>query len=71
MEELGDVYRGVLLAPVVLMGAGVLWSPFGAGVCALVAWLQRQPIGEAAGAGFSHSLLLLLPWFYLLGRTLG
>lgn len=56
----------LLLAP-----AGLLWAPFAAVICGLLAHLRNLDRGAYAAAGARSSALLLLPFFYVLARMLG
>ena len=53
------------------MPLGILWSPFGALICALIARRRALPVKYYAGMGAWHSALLLLPWIYLVLRMTG
>ena len=65
------VLAGMLLVPLALGILGVLWIPGAAVSCALLSRRARRPAGDLAGAGLVHSLLLLLPWVYLVVRMSG
>ena len=54
-----------IIAPVLL---GVLWAPFAAGICALVARVRALPQGPYAGTGARCSVAFILPWVYFLIR---
>ena len=56
----------LLLAPL-----GLLWAPFAAGICGLIAHVRKQDRGAYAAAGAKSSALLLLPFFHVLARSLG
>ena len=47
--------------------ASMVWAPFGALICALIAW--RRGLSPVAGA--VYSALFFLPWVYLAARMLG
>ena len=52
----------------VLVLLGLLWAPFAAGICALVARVRALPQGPYAGTGARCSAALILPWVYFLIR---
>ena len=54
-----------IIAPVLL---GLLWAPFAAGICALVARVRALPQGPYAGTGARCSVAFILPWVYFLIR---
>ena len=56
---------------VMSMVFGLLWSPFAALICRLVAHVRRLLGNGYGGAGFRYSLLFLLPWVYLVLRMAG
>lgn len=45
---------------------GLLWAPFGALTCMIVAKTKGRDQSKYAIAGALHSFMLLLPWIYLL-----
>ena len=47
---------------------GLIWSPFGALICGLVALQKKMQFTSHATAGAKCSSSMLLPWFYLLIR---
>ena len=53
------------------MPLGILWSPFGALICALIARRRGLPVKYYAGMGAWYCALLLLPWIYLVLRMMG
>ena len=54
-----------------LLVAGIVWSPFAALVCALVARFRGLSIPRYTVAGAVYSALLLLPWVSLLALMYG
>ena len=56
----------ILLAPV-----GLLWAPFAAGICGLIALARKREGMAYASAGAKSSATLFLPFFYVLVRALG
>ena len=54
-----------IIAPVLL---GLLWAPFAAGICALVARVRALPAGPYAETGARCSVAFILPWVYFLIR---
>ena len=54
-----------IMPPVLL---GLLWVPFAAGICALVARVRDLPQGPYAGTGARCSVAFILPWVYFLIR---
>ena len=50
---------------------GLVWAPIGATICALAARKVGLPARRYAVAGAIYSVLLFLPWMYLLLRVLG
>ncbi len=65
------VFWGILGAPVALAAVGLLWSPFAATICFLIA-RKRGLMWDGYGwAGFRYSVLFLLPWMYLVLRMAG
>ena len=62
----------VALAGVAPAGAiSMVWAPFGALICALVAWRKGLNWRRCAIAGAVCSALFFLPWAYLVTRMLG
>lgn len=53
------------------VAASVVWAPFGALICALIAWRRGLNPRRYAVAGAAHSVLFFLPWVYLAARMLG
>ena len=51
--------------------AGLVWAPFGALACALIAWRRGLSPYRYAVAGAAYSALFFLPWVYLAARMLG
>ena len=60
----------MIVTPLALL-AGAATAPFGALICAAVAWRRGLPIRRSAVAGATHSAMLVLPGIYLLARMLG
>ena len=58
----------VLMAALFALLLGVAWAPFGALICAAVAWRRGLDIRRYAAAGAARSAMLILPWLYLLAR---
>ena len=58
------------MAPVYLLGIGLLWSPFAAVICDQIAYRRRLVEGNYLKAGAIHSALLFLPWVYLIVRMI-
>ena len=70
MESIGEVFFWVPVYVLLLAVLGLLWAPAAALICALVARFRKLG-GESYGAaGATHSMLLILPWVYLLVRML-
>ena len=55
----------IILLPILLTIAGILWSPFAALLCGLAARRKGLPAGQYARTGWSYSVQMLLPWIYL------
>ena len=55
----------IILLPILLIIAGILWSPFAALLCGLAARRKGLPAGKYARTGWSYSVQMLLPWIYL------
>ena len=51
--------------------AAVMWTPFGALICAIIAWRRKLSQRRSAVAGAVCSALFFLPWVYLAARMLG
>ena len=62
----GSLY--VLMAALFALLLGAAWAPFGALICAAVAWRRGLDIRRYAAAGAARSAMLILPWLYLLAR---
>ena len=81
IDQLFDVHNFPFLAmfaPFFMMAfigtaiiAGLVWAPFGALVCALIAWRRGLSPYRCAVAGAAYSALFFLPWVYLAARMLG
>ena len=63
--ELAALVAFWIIVPVLL---GLLWAPFAAGICALVARVRGLPAGPYAGTGARCSAAFILPWVYFLIR---
>ena len=62
----------VVMLGVVPVGAiSMVWTPFGALICALIAGRRGLSRRRYAIAGAAHSALFFLPWVYLAARMLG
>ena len=62
----GSLYA--LMAALFALLLGAAWAPFGALICAAVAWRLGLPSRRYAAAGAARSAMLILPWLYLLAR---
>ena len=72
MEDVASFVGGTLPASVILMMVfGLLWSPFAAIICLLIARVRGLRGDGYGSAGFRYSLLFLLPWIYLALRMAG
>ena len=80
MQSLTDwnVLYTLIMTPLLLIfytGAGgavaTAWAPFGALVCALIAWRRGLNPYRCGVAGAAYSALFFLPWVYLAVRMLG
>ena len=61
-----------LMVYTIIAGAwAAAWAPFGALVCALIAWRRGLSPYRYAVAGAVCSALFFLPWVYLAARMLG
>ncbi len=68
LENIGEVFFWVPLSVLLLAVLGLLWAPAAALICILVARFRRLD-GESYGAdGAKLSMLLVLPWVYMLAR---
>ena len=64
-------YAAVAVAIFGLIFAGLVWTPFAAAICLIVARVRRLGGEGWAGAGARHSLLFFLPWAWLVLRMAG
>ena len=74
IEQMWILYNIPLLLTVYILPLGVaamIWTPFGALICAIIAWRRRLSPWRSAIAGAACSALFLLPWVYLAARMLG
>ena len=55
----------VMVANEMAVGASMIWAPFGALACALIAWRRGLNPYRYAVAGAAYSALFFLPWVYL------
>ena len=70
IESTGEVFFWIPVAVLLLSILGLLWAPVAALTCLLVARLRKLD-GESFGAaGAKQSILLVLPWIYLLVRLM-
>ena len=70
LESIGEVFLWIPVSVLLLALLGLLWAPVAALICVLVARFRKLD-GESYGAaGAKHSILLVLPWVYLLVRML-
>ena len=70
MGNIGEILFWIPLSVLLLAVLGVVWSPASALICVLVARLRKLD-GESYGtAGAKLSMLLILPWVYLLVKML-
>ncbi len=51
--------------------ASMVWAPFGALICALIAWRRGLSPRRCAIAGAVCSALFFLPWVYFAARAMG
>ena len=56
---------------ILLLLAGILWSPFGGVICARKAHRRGLPAGRYARAAWSYSAQFLIPWIYLVAALRG
>ena len=56
---------------ILLLAAGILWSPFGGMICARMARRRGLPAGRYARAAWSYSAQFLIPWIYLVAVLRG
>ena len=68
VENVGEFVLWVEVGVLLLGVLGVLWAPFAAAICALVARIRKLATGSYAAAGAKHSALFILPWLYQLVR---
>ena len=61
----------VMVANEMAAGASMIWAPFGALICALIAWRRGLNPYRYGVAGAAYSALFFLPWAYLAARMLG
>ena len=62
----------VVMLGVAPVGAiSLVWAPFGALICTLIAWRRGLSRRRYAIVGAAHSALFFLPWVYLAARMLG
>ena len=70
MENLAVFAALPFLVIISSMILGLLWAPFAAFICAVIARV-RGLSSSYAGTGAWYSMLFILPWFYLALRMLG
>ena len=56
---------------ILLLAAGILWSPFGALICGTMARRRGLPAGRYSRAAWSYSAQFLIPWIYLVAALRG
>ena len=56
---------------ILLLAAGILWSPFGALICGIMAHRRGLPTGRYARAAWSYSAQFLIPCTYLITALRG
>ena len=56
---------------ILLLVAGILWSPFAVMICARMARRRCLPAGRYARAAWSYSAQFLIPWTYLVAVLQG
>ena len=56
---------------ILLLLAGIIWSPIAALICGVVARRRGLPPGRYARAAWSYSTQLLIPWIYLVAALRG
>jgi len=70
IDSIGEVFFWIPVTVLLLTILGLLWAPVAALTCLLVARLRKLH-GESFGAaGAKHSILLVLPWIYLLVKLI-
>ena len=69
--KLGELMLWVAVAVALLGVIGLLWAPVAAASCAFVARARKLPPGLYASSGAKYSILLILPWVYLLIKLFG
>lgn len=62
---------GILFGAAIFLAFGLLWSPFAALICALIAHIRGLSVRRYARAGAVYSALFFLPWVYLVARMFG
>ena len=70
LESIGAISFWIPVAVVLLAVLGLLWAPPAALTCMLAARFRKLEGESYAAAGAQHSMLLVLPWVYLLVRLL-
>lgn len=60
-----------VLWTLILILMGLLWAPFAAVICAVIAFRRGLNPWFYAWKGMGHSVQLFLPWFYLVKRMRG
>ena len=56
---------------ILLLVAGILWSPFGALICGIMAHRRGLPVVRYSTAAWSYSAQFLIPWTYLITALRG
>ncbi len=68
--SVGEFFFWIPVSILLLSILGLLWAPVAALTCLLVARFRRLHGESYAAAGAKHSILLVLPWIYLLVRMI-
>ena len=68
IENVGEMLFWIPVGVLLLAVMGLLWALPAALICTLVARLRKLDGGSYAVVGAKHSMLLILPWIYLLAR---
>ena len=69
MNWIPEVFTLFIVTPLVVLS--ILWMPFAAAICAMIARERGMSAGRYSLLGGLHSFLFLFPSFYLIVRMLG
>ena len=70
IDQVEIVSASIISFGLLVLVTGIMWSPFGALICAKAGSNRGMSVGHIAKAAALHSVLFFFPWIYFLLRIL-